>query len=58
MYVGSLFREREKATARVKVLIRRRQRRLEKLELRTELQLLALIDMPILEHIVAQRTPA
>lgn len=41
MYIGSFWREKEKATAKVKVLIRRRQRRLEKLELHHEMVFVA-----------------
>ena len=41
MYIGNFWREREKASSNVKVLIRRRQRRMEREELRHELIILA-----------------
>lgn len=41
MYIGSFWREREKASSKIKVLIRRRQRRLEKLELHQEMVFVA-----------------
>ena len=41
MYIGNFWREREKASSKVKVLIRRRQRRLQQLELREEMAFVA-----------------
>ena len=54
MYIGNFWREREKASSKVKVLIRRRQRRLQQLELREEMAFVASVDMPMLEAIVVR----